>query len=206
MAILRRAVRKMRCVASTATGTPPPAPAPRVDLSAILSKVQFSELSSELWPSASSVSDLIVECGAPFVSCSMCVCIACHVRVDCAGKLKRFCNSPYVYVQLERFAPSWTSAAEVPAPEPEDGPEAQFRVNLAKVCRCVSDHSAPCVILCRALVLSGTQSALDPREKDVLDALSMEGSMGQVCYCSRRLGADVLRSSHDACRQRGARL
>ena len=78
MAVLRKAVRKMKGVASTATGAPPPTPAPRVDLAAILSKVHFAELSSELWPSAASVSDLIVESGALCASRCIRICAAVY--------------------------------------------------------------------------------------------------------------------------------
>ena len=69
MIVIRRACRKMKGVASSATGTPPPAPLPKVDLAATLQKVQLAELSSDLWPTAAAVSDLLVECSAYSVPC-----------------------------------------------------------------------------------------------------------------------------------------
>ena len=69
MIVIRRAVRKMKGVASSATGTPPPAPLPKIDLASTLQKVQLAELPSDLWPSAAAVSDLIVECSAQSVPC-----------------------------------------------------------------------------------------------------------------------------------------
>ena len=63
-----------------------------------------------------------------------------------ADKLKRLCNKPFVFVQLEKYAPSWASTAVTPDVATEENSEdSQFRANLAKVCY------LPCVsqALCR---------------------------------------------------------
>ena len=60
-----------------------------------------------------------------------------------ADKLKRLCSKPFVFVQLEKYAPSWAAAAVTTDPEPEDSEDSRFRANLAKV------RVSPCV--CHAL-------------------------------------------------------
>lgn len=98
-----------------------------------------------------------------------------------ADKLKRLCNKPFVFVQLEKYAPSWASTAVTPDVATEENSEdSQFRASLAKVCLPSLCRSGAVSFLLCWVPASGPQRTHYARQEDVPDPVSVACCVGQA--------------------------